>query len=79
MTKELKKWIKDCGYFLKDVEFIDEPITTKARYWQLYHPSKGSTSGDGFCLFIMNGSKHEVYPMTEELNKKIFDFKLKTD
>lgn len=75
MNKEAKKFIKKSGLFIKDVEFIDEPILSVEHYKKLYEPSKGSSSGDGFCIFYSPSSmkKGTIHIFPEDVEKKVFD------
>lgn len=75
MNKDAKKFIKESGLLIKNITYIDEPITTHSEYNKLYEPSGGSASGGGFCIFYHNDGnqkKGTMYPMSEKLNNEIF-------
>ena len=73
MTKEAKKFIKECELLTQNVKFIEGPISSLEHYEKLYEPSGGCITGDGFCIFYNKGTfdSGTMYAISEKAKKEL--------
>ena len=72
LEREIEDFIKKAGLNIKDVQFVNEPITTVKQYHELYSFSHGSCSGDGYCIFFNTArcTTGYIYVFPKEIEDK---------